>query len=189
MKNKLFISLLPLETERLIIRKTTLEDVDMILKMDKQEPTQRFLGGIKNKNKEERLLFLKKKTNKFKDGLAGSLTVCLKDTTPIGISGLTIDEDNNCAKLGYIFDYDYCNKGYCTETCKKLLDIAFNKLKLNKVYADTIDGNISSIKVLEKLHFKLEGTRRESAHMNNNEYRDFLDYGILAKEYYKEGEL
>ena len=57
MKNKLFISLLPFETERLIIRKTSIEDVDLILKMDKQEITQKYLGGIKEKSKEERIVF------------------------------------------------------------------------------------------------------------------------------------
>lgn len=186
MKNELFISMLPLETERLVIRKTSVDDVDLILKTDKQEVTQKFLGGIKNKTKEERILFLEKKISKFKDELAGSLTVCLKDGTPIGITGLSIDENNNCAKLGYIFDYDYCNKGYCTEASKKLLDVGFNELKLNKIFADTIDGNISSIRVLEKLGFTLEGRRRESAYMKEtNEYKDFLDYGILTNEYNK----
>ena len=186
MKNKLFISLLPLETDRLIIRKTNLEDVDMLLKMDKQEITQKYLGGIKNKTKEERIEFLEKKLKKFDSGLAGQLTVCLKDKTPIGLIGLSIDEDKNTGSVGYIFDYDYCNKGYCTEACKQLLDTGFNKLKLDKIFADTIDGNVSSIRVLEKLGFKLEGRRKKEAYLKEiNEYRDFLDYRILISEYKK----
>ena len=36
---------LPISTKRLIIRKTLLDDVNLILKMDKQENTQKFLGG------------------------------------------------------------------------------------------------------------------------------------------------
>ena len=60
-KNNIFIKMLPLETERLIIRKTDIKDVSMILKLDKQEVTQRYLGGIKNKTKEERIEFLNKK--------------------------------------------------------------------------------------------------------------------------------
>ena len=65
MKNKLIISLLPFETERLIIRKISIDDVDMIIKMDKQEETQKYLGGIKNKTKEERISFVEKKTKKI----------------------------------------------------------------------------------------------------------------------------
>ena len=45
-KNEKLISLLPLQTERLTIRPTSTLDIDMILKMDKQEITQMYLGGI-----------------------------------------------------------------------------------------------------------------------------------------------
>lgn len=183
-KNEKFIRMLPLKTERLIIRQTSVEDVDMLLKMDKQEITQAFLGGIKNKTREERIDFLERKVNKFKDGIAGSLTVCLKNGIPIGISGLSIDEDNNIGKIGYIYDYDYTHKGYCTEACKKIIDVGFKELKLNKICADTVQGNESSIRVLEKLNFKLEGTRRQTAYDKINKiYRDFLDYGLLSDEY------
>ena len=169
MNNKKLISLLPLKTKRLVIRPTLIEDVDLISKMDKQEITQAFLGGIKNKTKEERITFLKKKANRM-------LTICLKDGNPIGFLGLNTDETNINAELSYIFDYDYCNKGYCTEACEKLIDIGFNKLKLNKIYANTIEGNNSSKRVLEKLNFKLEGVRRK-------DNREFLDYSISKSHF------
>ena len=185
MKNEKFISLLPIETERLIIRPTSIEDIDMILKMDKQEVTQKYLGGIKNKTREERISFLEKKASKFKDNIVGSLTVVLKEQNiPIGFIGLSIDDDNNNAELSYLYDYEYTNKGYCTEASKKILETVFKELKLKKVYADTIEGNISSIKVLEKLGFKHEGTRRKQVYLKEiNEYFDFLDYGLLIDEY------
>ena len=107
MKNKIFISLLPFETKRLIIRKTSVDDVNMLLKMDRQEETQKYLGGIKNKTREERIAFIEKKLEKFDKGLAGQLTVCLKDGTSIGLIGLNIREENNTGEIGYIFDYDY----------------------------------------------------------------------------------
>jgi ribosomal-protein-alanine N-acetyltransferase len=150
MKNKIFISLLPFETKRLIIRKTTVNDVNMLLKMDKQEKTQKYLGGIKNKTREERIAFIEKKLEKFDKGLAGQLTVCLKDGTSIGLIGLNIREENNTGEIGYIFDYDYCNKGYCTEACMELLKSSNCK----EVYANTIKDNDSSKRVLEKLGFK-----------------------------------
>ena len=153
MKNELFISLLPLETERLIIRKTSIEDVNMILKMDKQEETQKYLGGIKNKTREERITFIEKKLEKYDKGLAGQLTVCLKEGTPIGLIGLNVDEEKDSGEFGYIFVSDYCNKGYCSEACRKLLEIGFNKLNLKTISADTVDGNEKSKRVLEKLGF------------------------------------
>jgi RimJ/RimL family protein N-acetyltransferase len=134
--------LLPIYTERLKIIETSVDDIDLILKMDKQEDTQLFLGGIKNKSREERLDFLSRKKN--------SLTVLLDDVR-IGFVGLKINEDK--AEISYIFDSEYTGVGYCSEVVKVLVDIAFNKLNLNKVYADTKVGNIASIKVLTKNGF------------------------------------
>ena len=51
MKNQELINLLPIKTERLIIKDTSIDDIEMLMKMDKQEQTQKFLGGIKNKTK------------------------------------------------------------------------------------------------------------------------------------------
>ena len=65
--------LLPIYTERLKIIETSIDDIDLILKMDKQESTQKYLGGIKDKSREERIEFLKNKKN--------SLTVLLDDIT------------------------------------------------------------------------------------------------------------
>lgn len=175
MKNKKFINLFPLETERLIIKFTTLNDVSLLLKMDKQKMTQLYLGGVRNKTKEERLIFLENKISKFKEENCASLTIFLKNNTPIGFIDLCINENNN-AKISYIFDYDYCNKGYCTEACRKLLYIGFNILKLNKIFADVVQENKSSKRVLEKLGFKLK-----NIHINNN--IGFLDYEISLEEY------
>ena len=184
MKNQDFINLLPLKTKRLLIKPTTKDDIDMILKMDKQEQTQKYLGGIKNKSREERIKFLEKKENQQKEGKVKSLTVYLKDEIPIGFIGIDIDEQNSTAEISYIFDYDYSKKGYCTEACQKILSVCFKDLKLNKIVADTIDGNIASIKVLEKLGFTHTKTRKNEAFIEEtNEYKDFLDYELLEDNY------
>lgn len=185
MKNEKMISLLPLETERLIIRPTSTIDIDLILKMDKQAVTQKFLGGVKNKTREDRIVFLEKKASKFENNIVGSLTVCLKENNiPIGFTGLSINEEDNNAEISYIYDEEYTGKGYCTEACQKLLEVAFNILELNRVFADTIEGNIASVKVLEKLGFVCEGTRRKQVFVKElNKYCDFLDYGLLKDEF------
>ena len=134
--------LLPIYTERLKIVETSIDDIDLILKMDKQESTQKYLGGIKDRSREERIEFLKNKKN--------SLTVLLDDIR-IGFVGLKID--NNIAEISYIFDSDYVGNGYCSEVVKTLIDIAFNKLNLEKLYAYSKEENIASIKVLTKNGF------------------------------------
>lgn len=142
--------LLPIYTERLKLIQTTIDDIDLILKMDKQEDTQLFLGGVKDKSREERIEFLSKKRN--------SLTVLL-DNERIGFVGLKIDNDK--AEISYIFDSDFTGNGYCSEVVKVLIDIAFNKLNLNKLYAYTKSENIASIKVLTNNGFVMKSNNEE----------------------------
>jgi ribosomal-protein-alanine N-acetyltransferase len=154
-------NIFPVETERLIIRKTSIEDVDLILKQDKQEQTQKFLGGVKNKTREERLDWIKRHTN--------SLTACLKDNTPIGLCGIHVNE-NNYGIVSYIFDEDYTGKGYCTECVNKLVEIGFDILNLDYLYADTYKDNLGSIRVLNKVGFKETGM-----------HDDFIEFKLLKK--------
>ena len=153
MKNKMLIDLLPIKTERLIIDKTTVKDIDFILKIDKQELTQKYLGGVKDRSRDERLLFLQKKEDKFLDGISSSLTVYL-DSVPIGFVGLKIDEDKNEGEISYIFDFDYTKKGFCTEVIEELINVGFKTLKLSCLKADTVEENIASINVLIKNGFE-----------------------------------
>lgn len=139
------VDYLPIRTERLVLKATDRNDIDLILKMDKQEDTQKFLGGIKNKSREERLLFLDKKKNN-----GNSLTVYLNET-PIGFVGVKIE--NNIGEISYIFDSDYIGNSYCSEVVSKLIDICFNKIGLDMLYAYSKEGNIASKKVLFKSGF------------------------------------
>lgn len=130
-----------IETDRLYIVSSSIRDADLLLKMDKQEETQKYLGGIKNKTKEEREKFLLNKKS--------SLTVILKNKIKIGFVGINKDK-----YLSYIFDYDYIGNGYCFEACKALIDYYF--LKNDIIYAEVQKENIRSINVLKRLGFILK---------------------------------
>lgn len=168
-KDELFINHLPLKTERLVIRHTILDDVDLLLKMDKQEETQLYLGGLKDESKEERIAFLDKKINNLESSMV-SLTI-LKEKVPIGFIDLNIDEKENTAEISYIFDYDHCNNGYCTEACQKILDVCFSELNIESISASVVSANNSSKRVLERLGFSYE---RETI-------KDSIEFSIYIK--------
>lgn len=147
------IKLLPIVTDRLVLMQTSRDDIDLILKMDKQEDTQLFLGGIKDKSREERLDFLDKKN---KNG--NSLTVFL-DNVPIGFVGLKVTD--NSGEISYIFDHDYTGNGYAIECVSKLVDVGFNELNLGYLYAYSKEDNVASRNVLLKASFKFKEYRDE----------------------------
>lgn len=109
------------------------------------------------------------------------LSFCLKETGElIGCGGLYIDEENHKARLGYIVHPDFWNKGYMTEVIEKLLDVAFNKLKLHRVEASVYSGNIGSTRVLEKNGFQYEGRQRDAQYVKGK-YITLDMYGIVRE--------
>ena len=52
--------------------------------------------------------------------------------------------------------------GYATETVKLLVEMAFNQLGMQRVYANIFEYNIASMKVLEKVGFEKEATIKSS---------------------------
>lgn len=55
------------------------------------------------------------------------------------------------AEVGYWIGEPYWRNGYATETVKLLVEMAFNQLGMQRVYANIFEYNIASMKVLEKL--------------------------------------
>lgn len=70
----------------------------------------------------------------------------------IGGIGLHCMNDNT-GWIGYYLDEDYWRRGYATQAVEKILELAFKKLNLKKVYAYTFTGNVASEKLLLKNGF------------------------------------
>lgn len=101
----------------------------------------------------------------------------------IGSFRFTIaDPVNRTADFGYTFNRNYWNNGYATEAAAAVLDVAFNALKLHRVYATCDTRNIGSWRVMEKL-----GMRREAHFVGDKfqkgEWRDTYLYAILGNQY------
>ena len=77
----------------------------------------------------------------------------------IGFVGLKINGAG--AEISYIFDSDFTGNGYCSEAVSKLIDVAFNQLNLDYIFAYSKSENIASKKVLEKHNFKVNGIKED----------------------------
>lgn len=86
----------------------------------------------------------------------GIWTVCLKDGTVIGRAGICHREINGEMELevGYVIDKMYQNKGYGTEAVRAAVEYAETRLEVSHLNAFIRKGNISSVKLVEKLDFK-----------------------------------
>ncbi|WP_460485709.1 GNAT family N-acetyltransferase [Capnocytophaga sp. HP1101] len=89
-----------------------------------------------------------------------SFAICLANNIPIGSIGLLFQGQSNLevgeneAEIGYWLGEDFWGKGYTTEASLRLIEYAFEKLHLTKLWAGVFKENIASQRVVEKCGFK-----------------------------------
>jgi len=100
----------------------------------------------------------------------------------IGTVRLILNPQHDNAKTGYWIGKEFWGKGYATEAAAAVLTFGFNRLHLNRIYANCFDNNPASVKILERMGMTLEGRLRQ--HIKKwDEYRDLLVYGMLKEEF------
>jgi [ribosomal protein S5]-alanine N-acetyltransferase len=107
--------------------------------------------------------------NKSKDGILLGIFL-KKNSRHIGnITLNSIDWLNRHAEMGIIVgDKKSRGKGYATEAIGLVVDHAFNKLNLHKLYAGMIEGNEASRKAFRKSGFKEEACLRDHFYLNGS---------------------
>jgi ribosomal-protein-alanine N-acetyltransferase len=102
------------------------------------------------------------------------------DNTLVG--GLTLANiRRGCAQagsLGYWMGAPYANQGYMTAAVSAVIPFAFLTLRLHRVEAACIPGNIASISLLEKCGFQREGFARQYLCINGA-WQDHLLFARL----------
>lgn len=138
-------------SKRLILRPFTLNDVDNVDRYSKKESVTTFMvWGPNTFEQTENFVKHVVYQSRLKPQLEHHFMVQLKEGPVIGACSITFDKLSEPPALGWVFDDQYWNQGYGTETAKALLSYAFNTLKVRQVYATCQEENIGSARVMEK---------------------------------------
>jgi RimJ/RimL family protein N-acetyltransferase len=86
------------------------------------------------------------------------------------------------AHLAYWLVPDYHGEGYGREAAALLVDRAFRATPVHSVGAGAFAFNDASRSILESLGFTEEYRRREAEYVEGA-YRDFVQYGLLRREW------
>ncbi len=100
-----------------------------------------------------------------KAGVAGhNYGIFNEDDVFVGTCGIIPKKDiyRLTAEVGYWIGQPYWGRGYATQAVKQLAEIAFNDLKLVRLYAEVFGCNPASMRVLEKACFTLEGVLKKN---------------------------
>lgn len=89
-----------------------------------------------------------------------------------------IDTHHRRAEIGFLVAREFWGQGYAVEAMRAVVAYATNALKLERLSARTHSGNERSVRLLERLGFKHEGTLRAFVWREGTR-RDCELYGLL----------
>src|ERR1700730_5962953 len=142
---------------------------------------QKYLLIInKLKNEDDVKEFIKDNLKKYIDneGIPNFLSITHKNKI-IGIIGFwNFNGRAKSVELGYAISMEYEGKGYVTLCLKKIIDILFTKMDINKIIIRTSTKNPKSYAIPERLKFIKEGILRQEEYVNN-EFIDLNVYSLL----------
>lgn len=173
-----------LETERLILRRFTLEDLDDFYEYAKDPLVGPPAGWKPHESREESMAILR--------SFAASeeiFALTLKSTGKvIGSMGCHEDrkrEFKGGVMVGYVLDSRFWGCGYMSEALAGLLDYIFHTLDKELVSAYHYPFNKKSGNVLKKAGFTYEGTLRSCSVLPSGEVVDDVCYSMTKEEYEK----
>ncbi|MEX2173855.1 MAG: GNAT family N-acetyltransferase [Pirellulaceae bacterium] len=110
--------------------------------------------------------------------------VALVDGLFLGTIRLTLNPVDNHAEMGYWVGKPYWNNGYCTEAARAVVGYGFDKLDLERIYANYMARNPASGRVLTKLGMIQEGLLRRHRRKFGR-YEDLIVCGVTRGEWQK----
>jgi ribosomal-protein-serine acetyltransferase len=101
----------------------------------------------------------------------------------VGMAWLVdIQQHNNCADIGYWLVPEARGRGVATRLTRRVLDLAFDDLRLHRISIRCIADNSASRAIPERLGLMHEGTIREAWKVHDVQV-DHAIYGVLAREW------
>ena len=148
-----------IESERLIFRKFTLDDLPMLIEQRSDPEVNKFLGGTKLQNPEALAKRIRFYISCYDTHGFGSCAMIWKPTGEmIGSAGLQPLDGSDDIEVGYSMIREYWGKGIGTEAARAWLEHGFRDHGLDRIVAIAVPENLASRRIMEKLGMRYEKT-------------------------------
>ncbi|MDO4667084.1 MAG: GNAT family protein [Streptococcus sp.] len=174
-----------LETDRLVLRQCTLEDASDIFLYSSLEEASYNAGFRTSQSIEDTYEYLNHFHLNFYEAkkIPVGYGITLKgEDKVIGTITFNTRHSDDVFEIGYILNPEYWGRGIVPEAGHAMLEVGFAILNLHKIELRCYDYNQRSIRVAEKLGFKLEGTVRDRLDVRGNRCNECI-YGLLKSEW------
>ena len=161
---RVFSHLPELTTERLTLRRMMVLDTDDMYEYACRPDVTKYLTWHPHPDREYTREYLEYLGNRYSAGMFYDWAVIYEpDCKMIGTCGFTaFNCTSDSAEVGYVLNPEYWGKGIATEALTRVLQFAFEELKLNRVEARFMEDNERSRRVMEHVGMTFEGVLREA---------------------------
>src|SRR5688572_4206700 len=156
MLNRSFSSFPILATERLTLRQLVIDDKQEIFILRSDSEINKYLDRQLSNTIEDAMNFINKINENINknDSLYWAITLRDKNILVGTICLFGFSDSNYKCEIGYELLINFQRQGIMKEAVEKVIDYAFNTIKVKKIEAFLHKDNQSSIKLLEKLSFR-----------------------------------
>ncbi|MDR1465974.1 MAG: GNAT family N-acetyltransferase [Oscillospiraceae bacterium] len=175
----------PLEMERLFLRRFTLADADAMFRNTLRDPE---VPVYMTWSVYQTIDAARDYIASIVDGYGKTSyhwAIVIKETgEPVGSIGVgRYNDQTRSFSIGYSIGSNWWRRGYMTEALRELVRFFFEEVGANRIEAQHDVRNPNSGKVMQKAGLRYEGTSRQSEH-NNQGIHDEAHYAILASDYF-----
>ncbi len=177
-----FLPFQNLESERLLLRQITNDDVQEAFELRSNPDIMKYIPRPLVTSHDEALEHIKMIQSKIETNEGINWAITLKGNPKLlGIIGhYRIKWEHFRSEIGYMLLPECSGKGIATEAIQLVVDYGFNQMNMHSLEAIIDPSNVASARVLEKNGFVKE------AHLIENEFFNgkFLDtviYSLLKK--------
>ncbi|MGE7603519.1 GNAT family N-acetyltransferase [Peribacillus sp. NPDC097675] len=173
-----------LETERLILRKVTWDDVEDIHAYSSIEEVTKYVTWETHKTLEDTKEFIKFAFTQYENKHIAPWGIQYKENGKIigTIDFVSHHGGHRVAEIGYVLSQDYWGKGIMTEAANEVIAFGFDRMDVVRIQARCFVDNIGSSRVMEKIGMSFEGTMRNMMFVKGK-HQDLNMYSILKEEF------
>lgn len=156
MLNKTFKPFPILTTERLTLRQLEINDEQEIFTLRSDSEINKYLDRQISNTIDDARNFINKvnENTNNNESLYWAITLSDKNILVGTICLFGFSDENYKCEIGYELLINFQRQGIMKEAAEKVIDYAFNTIKVKKIEAFLHKDNQSSIKLLEKLSFR-----------------------------------
>ncbi len=171
-----------IETDRLILRPYSLDDVEDVLSYASDPEWARYLGPVPQPyTRADAEGFLA--TQVSQDRTKRASWAIEYAGSAVGGVNIGFDLKNRVGTIGYSIARRLWGRGLVTEAAGAVIDASFAAWPdLNRIQATTDERNAGSLRVLEKLGMIREGVSRQDQYVRG-EFRNTVRCGLLRCEW------